>query len=533
MNEPGGSVGSLTIRLTPQGSYVGVDLFVVTTAPRSISIGVPVRVATTTLLDLRSIDLMIDGAIVADAEKSVTQLPGLGELVAVTAEASSHTPVHVRYQAPIISAISSRKRGPAYDLRGTDNGFAAALLGFVTLPWLDEGVWDVSLEWSLEQGMTGESTRGLGNCRWVATTFDTACVFVAGGSLSRWDDGRGFSASWFEAQEYDTQEAFAFAASVLAGLRRVFEDGAPQRDYHLIIRPSSIYRDGGAATTSGFMLESGLNQPTRLGRMFMFAHEIAHHFTSSLTGDLSTIAWYSEGLAEFYKVEIPRRLGLCTPSELAGEITTMTQAYAANFANAKSVLEIAGGHWGDGWVQMLPYNRGFHYFAGLDFMLREGPTQIDDLVREVNRRRSRGEVANNAMWRTMLEDLGDPALVRHFDSMMAGAILRLDDDTFGASLRPRRIDLERRSIGFNDMTLTPLPSAISGVAPGSSAEQAGLLDGDIVVSYEGVEHSRLHSSTSLLLNDRVKITVLRGGTEQVFEYETVVDTVDAWVWEAV
>lgn len=441
----------------------------------------------------------------------------------------------LRYTVPIVNASAPRPRGPSYDLRGTENGVAGALLGAVALPLLSDELWQFELTFDTPDSLSLLSSQGGSGASWRGSGFEAGVTFLIGGRVRSFvsSEQNGFSAHWFSGLQFDGLAGFEFAHAALLELRRRLEVGE-SRPYRLFVRPGVNFRDGGAATRNGFMLELGNLPHTLAGREFMFTHEIAHHFAWGLSGDLSTIAWYAEGLAEFYKIDIVRGLGLASPEDVATEINTMCRAYYTNTARLLPVSEVAGQHWNNADVQGLPYNRGFMYFVRLSHSLQAQGLSLDELVRTVTRRRLAGEHVGNDDWREILGSLGTPgapALVEDFDAMLAGELIQLPDDAFGTEFSQSCTVLQRRALGFDEMSLTPLPGAVRGVVAGSPAEKAGLRDGDTIVGFDGVQFSSLHSSPGAIASEQMSLRIERESQQIEIEFSPEAAECVAWLWK--
>ena len=118
------------------------------------------------------------------------------------------------------------------------------------------------------------------------------------------------------------------------------------------------------------MLEYGAGAMDDAARRIMFTHEMVHHFLGTLQGDSSANAWFEEGLAEFYKVRLPLREGLIHIVDVAREIGVMTNAYYTSSEVTTPYADVGKQRWAGSEAQVVPYNRGFMYFMGLDTEIR-------------------------------------------------------------------------------------------------------------------------------------------------------------------
>lgn len=523
---------SVRIEITLHEQQCNLGVRVVLDGPHSLSI--PLQVGNTSLLDLPNAGVEI---MQAGERRGVVitrdVLPGLGEAHVLASPTAADSPWEVSYAAAITDSFAPRRRGPSYDLRGADGRFAAALFGFIPLPWQTDEVLRFEVEWRLSEGMEAVSTLGDGDVSFVGTTAEFGLAFVLGGSISSYESsGGGVSAAWWGEAAYDPVRTYEFSEMVLDELSNTFEVES-RRPYRIFVRPGPNPRDAGAATANGFILEGGRLSPTEEARMFMFAHEISHHFAGTLEGEQTKNGWYSEGLAEYYKIEIARRVGAIGIDELVTEIRTMTRSYYESVINTCSVDDLKETYWTDAAVQMLAYNRGFMYFTDLaDLLRRNTDLVLDDLIRRMNDLRVLAGGVDEDDWRAVLwEALGERG-VEHLDSMLAGALIVPDADAFGTDLVRYEQRIVRRHLGFDDMSLTPLPGQVRGLALGSAAHAAGLREGDVIVGHRGVTASPLHSSRAQIPEDRVELSVERGDHRLTVGFDTRVDVCQEYYWEA-
>ncbi|MFT4234960.1 MAG: hypothetical protein QM607_08195 [Microbacterium sp.] len=533
----------ITLAVAEDARSVDVEVFARDPEQTTLSFAIPDSIGNIPLhvLDTSVVGAAVDG--VPSAPRTGTaRHPWFGELRTVDLDTAGADCV-LRYTVDAVDARTPRPRGPSYDLRHAAGGCAGAVVGFVALPWCAAGDWRVQLCWRLHPGQVGVSSRGADDLDWVGPLADLGFTFVLAGDPETYSDPEAdFHVFAIGDQAYDTADAYSFCARVLQELRSTFPSPTASA-YRLFIRPGVNVRDGGAATQNGFILETGTMPPTTAARKFMFAHEITHHFTGSLDGDQAEVGWFSEGLAEHYKLEIPRRLGIVTDEDVATEIGTMCLAYYGNPANRRSVAEIAGTYWSDPTVQNLAYNRGFMYFTDLASLLRkaDGAPTLDDLVQRLRVGRAEGEGVGIEAWRTVVRQALGEEGDAHLDRMLAGDLLVPLADAFGARFRRVSGRLIRRSLGFNEMSLAPLrgegsaatPQIIAGLVEGSAAQRAGIRDGDRVLSHQGVRASNLHSSPVMVPDDVVTLDLERAGQVLQISYSTVIDTVDEYHWEPV
>lgn len=444
-------------------------------------------------------------------------------------------PVRIDYAARVAPALSPRPPGPSYDLRGIDGGVGGAYFSFLLLPVQAQRI-DFHAVWDLEAAPEGGrhvSTHGPDPAMEGVSPMQVYATFFLTGNVHGGQPAdAAFHAYWIGTPPFHVDAGVAWSSRVHDLLRERFRDRDGSR-YTLLMRPYARPRDGGGATRGGFMLEYGAGSMSDASRRIMFAHEIIHHFLAGLEGDSSAMAWFGEGLAEFYKIRLALDEGLAEPGELAHEINAMARTYYLGPLVETPYAEVAEQRWAGGAAQSVPYARGFMYFADLDHRLRaasNGRVSLDDLVLAMLERRRSGLPYNEAAWRDQLRGALGSDGDAHLDRMLAGELIIPEADAFGPCFaRTHRIE-PRRSAGMSEDSFLVPPYRVTGLEPGSPAHAAGLREGDVILSFTGVTANIRHSASNIDLADTVGIVVERGGAPHRFEYATTGSEVPVYEW---
>ncbi|MBP2329233.1 hypothetical protein JOF56_009618 [Kibdelosporangium banguiense] len=464
--------------------------------------------------------------------EDLSDTSGFGQFRLFTAGRTSEGDITLQYSAPITPALSPRRPGPSYDLRGHDGGFAGAGFGFLILPKDDERVYQIALNWDLRElaeGARGVSTLGDGNVITTGLVERLYSTFLVAGALHCAPENAGslaFNAFWLGTPNFDAPATMAWTVRSFDVLREFFDE----RDlppYYLIGRAHPNPRDGGAATVNGFMIEYGPVERPDAALRFMFTHEMFHHFVGVLDGPYGTSSWFGEGLAEFYKVRLPLRAGLLNAAEAEAEIRSMTDSYYENPRNRLPNDAIAAEYWKDSLVQNLAYHRGMIYFADVDAKVRAASGQqrsLDDLLLAMLDSRRNGTGYDEAAWRRVLRaELGDSG-IQDFEAMLAGELIAPPSDAFGADFERTTVDVVQFQLGFSDRCLLDTPRVIKGLIPASAAAKAGLREGDVVVRNDDAEQARKNMAPVFHLDVR------RGDEVIPIHFSTQGELVGKYVW---
>ncbi|WP_337188277.1 hypothetical protein [Phenylobacterium sp.] len=461
------------------------------------------------------------------------------ELRTFTPTRDTKGPIRLRYSATIAGAMTPRKPGPSYDLRGTGGGFGGAPWTFVLLPRGAAAPADLTFAWDfagLPAQARAVSVRGEGDLRWRGPPGSLYTMFFLAGRVDGYaPPGSRFHAYWIGRPPFDAQAAAQWSARSFTALQGFFRD-RDARPYTLLMRPYARPRDGGAATQGGFILEYGVGEMSDDARRIMFTHEMVHHFVGGLDGNSSATAWFGEGLAEFYKIRLPLRAGLIGLDAAAEQIAVMTDAYYGSPTVATPYGEVARQRWAGEAAQNTPYSRGFMYFVTVDAAVRaasKGHRSLDDLVLAMLDSRRAGQGYDERRWRALLQaELGDTG-VAAFDSMLGGRVLEPPADAFGPCFVRATASRPRPVLGFSEDSILSAPHVVADLEPGSNAEAAGLRNGDVILRAAGAKPRIAHSASNLALQPRVDLTVQRADQELPVSFSTEGPTVLYHRWSLV
>lgn len=437
----------------------------------------------------------------------------------------------VTYRAPVDNTPPLRGSGPPYSLRTEGGGVSGVGNTFILLP---EGQtpYRIALRWDLSRlgaGARAMSSLGEGDVTLEAGPAARLhrTLFMAGDMrrVPAEVKATGFSAAWLGDPPFDPRPLMGWAEKLHGWMSGFFEDPAAP-PYRVVLRYNPINAGGGAALTNSFLLTWGDTAKDPEGLKGTLAHEMIHTWTASGLGG----QWYGEGIAVHYQALLPMRAGMLTPDQYLEDINDTARRYYTNALNDTPDREIAARFWEDTRIRTLPYDRGALYFAVLDGKIRKasgGKRSLDDLIREMVRRRRAGETVPEAGWVDLLvKHLGEDGRRIHAD-MLAGKLMLPDSDAFGPCFTRTTAKFRRFDLGFEPKSLVGDVKTIRGLTPDSEAAKAGLRNGDVVTYSVAMDSVQGDQTRTLTLK------VTRDGKTFPLTYLPRGEVVDAYQWARV
>lgn len=392
--------------------------------------------------------------------------------------------VTIRYRAPAKVFRPKLGSGPPFDLRAEAGGLNGAGVSFMALPDSAQP-YRIHLQWDLTgmpAGSRGAWSMGEGEVRTVGPVDILNHAYYMAGPMKSEPAGPPgpFGIYWLGDPPFDPVAVGDWTTKAYKAIATFF--GEPDKPYRVFFRKNPYPGAGGAGLVNSFM--SGFSDspaPTAARMRGHLAHEIVHNWTASLEGPNGIIAWYGEGMAEFYDPVLSWRAGLISTEEFLNDVNERAQSYYGNPMNTAPAEEIAAKFWTDARVRKLPYDRGSFYLATVDAEVRAksgGKRSLDDLTRAMLASRKAGKGYNTEAWLTLVTaELGPQAKIE-WEAMMAGKLMVPPSNAFGPCFRREAAAYRHFELGFDPASLTAVPRIVRGVVPGSAAAIAGLSDGD-------------------------------------------------------
>jgi predicted metalloprotease with PDZ domain len=274
------------------------------------------------------------------------------------------------------------------------------------------------------------------------------------------------------------------------------------------------------------------------GWLSYVAHEYFHHFNVKRIRplalgpfdydmeNLTDMLWVSEGLTVYYEDIVLVRGGLMTPesylAKLAGSISRFENGGGHHFQSAtESSLTTWGtsGVGGDRNTTISYYDNGAMLGMMLDLAIRNGSgnaKSLDDVMRSLYRTYDLGKKRGftDAEFRQECERAAGGSLAEVFEYASTTRDVDYTKYLAYAGLRITGMpkDAPGGYLGLNTQTIDGTMT-VTGAAPGSPAEGAGLAPADRILEVDGTKASAKVLSDALLAKksgDRLKLKFVRG-----------------------
>ena len=443
-------------------------------------------------------------------------------------------PVTIRYSAPAMATLPPRGPAGPLELRNEDQAVSGAGNTFLILP-PGKQRYRVSLEWILTRlpaGARGFSSLGEGrSINPSMSPSELRMSYFMAGKVGGWPatpEPRGFFSAWQGQPPFDAAALMRWT-SVLHGHYRTFFGQKASDPYGVFLRYNPVNAGGGTGFFRSFVTTYGAGKGGDVNEMkTTLAHEMFHTFQPFITvpaGKASS--WFGEGLAVFYEANLPFRYGMIPANVYIEDINFSASRYYSSIKANLPNEAIADGFWKDTRIRTLAYDRGMIYFAIVNEQVRHasgGKRSLDDLMLAMlKRQQAKGSLSNDD-WQQVLNQYLGAAGVLGFRRFLAGELQLPSASAFGDCFTRVTKRVRRYEVGFDPALLAEPKRIIRGLVQGSSAERAGLRNGDEIV--KPVPQDHIQGAQGMLL----VLTIRRGARTFPVSYLPRGDEVNVYQW---
>jgi hypothetical protein len=373
---------------------------------------------------------------------------------------------------------------PPLELRGEGGGLSGAIKCFLLLPGGPQNVafglrWeqpaDPGQAWmavtSLGEAVGGAVLAGVG-LELLGDTF-VMCGDLAGrhrrdGQMETW---------WLTPPGFDVVDFSDQLGTTYRVMSEAFE--APAHPFRVFLRSHPHRGLNASAHPASFVMAVNPANPLAASKIYeTLAHELVHEWLH-LDGTDEEVRWFSEGSADYYSLELPRRAGILDEDSFLDAVNAEARTAYANPRRGLTMHQAEPLFFEDFLAHWLPYARGMFYLADLDGRLREACTgSVDDVVREVTRRRRDGEWIGIDQWCALVDRMLPGTERAALDAMVFTGDGRPGPGTLGPRFELTEAEVPVLDAGFDPTTF--ITRRVTGLVPDGPADRAGLREGDAV-----------------------------------------------------
>lgn len=400
---------------------------------------------------------------------------------------------------------------------------------------------DFQVSWSGFEGWAAASSLGPGlETRTIARTVEDfrSTFFIAGEPsllrlASRELNGNTVGVALIDADWGFTDERFLDLVLQVVGAERDFFADHTDPWFLVALTPNGAragehgFSFGGTGLLNCFALycNTGLDLSPGSEHTERIEHLLAHEYFHTWNGGKIRIDapegsayWFSEGFTEYYARKLLRNAGLWSDEQALADLNESLAGYDRNPMRAIPNSRIVEDFWNDRDVSDVPYRRGNLLALALDEAIRArsgGAESLDSLMRELYARAAAGRPAPtpDELFAMLELRAGDDLASKVRACVERGEDIPLPETLADGALTLSSGLMRVSDDGF-DLDASRAAARITGVRPGTGAADAGLRDGEVLVSVE-----RLPPVNG---PGRLRVVTRQGdGTEQISVFEAV------------
>jgi predicted metalloprotease with PDZ domain len=404
-------------------------------------------------------------------------------------ERATSGPIEVSYLAEPVAA-EPRPATPPLALRGEGVGLSGALKCFLLLPpgpedltfelhWSRPGAEDGSVDSWTAVSSLGEGDGDHGELAGTGLEL-LGDTYVMCGDLTdhHHRDGR-LSTWWLTSPGIDVEAFSQRLGTTYQVMSEAFE--APAHPYRVFLRTHPHRGATASAHPASFVMALNPTNPLDEASLFeTIAHELVHEWLH-LDGPAEEVTWFNEGAADYYSLVLPLRAGMLDQDAFLRAVNFAAREGYASVRRHLSMHEAQRLFFSDFLAHRLPYVRGMFYLADLDARLRtatSGQHSVDDVVRDVLRRRRAGERVGIEQWCARVEHVLPDDEMPILDALVVTGLGRPGRNCFGTQFVMETVQVPVLDVGFDPSTW--VTGRVQGLVPGGAADRAGLLEGETI-----------------------------------------------------
>ena len=210
---------------------------------------------------------------------------------------------------------------------------------------------------------------------------------------------------------------------------------------------------------------------------------------------------------------LPYKFGLYTEHDLLEIANLRATGYYTSPVMHLNNTQAAKSAWTDLHAGRVFYYRGCIYFIKLNHQIVQksgGKRSLDNLVFPILQARNERKYYGVKLWTSLLEkELGEKG-IKEYESMLDGTLIVPAANALHPNLSLIRQDAEPYDLGYDQASIND--RVVSGLDPNSRAAQAGVRDGDEILSSFSIW------DTTDEIDKEIAMRVRRDGEEFVIRY---------------
>lgn len=237
----------------------------------------------------------------------------------------------------------------------------------------------------------------------------------------------------------------------------------------------------------GLELTPGSEHTERI--LHLLAHEYFHNWNGTrirIDAPEGEAYWFTEGVTEFFTRRLLRRAGLWTESQWLDDLNRSIAGFDTSPVREATNSRVAEGFWSDRSLAEIPYRRGdlLALYLNEKVIAHTGdPEGLDRVMRSLHRLAETGLPPLNPeqLFGLLASHAGVEAAAVARDCVESGAQIPLPRTIRNGAYRLTTGNLREPDDGF-DIEASRAAGRITGVRPATGAFEAGLRDGQALVS---------------------------------------------------
>ena len=330
-------------------------------------------------------------------------------------------PILLTYRA----AFAPARPNPVLDMGQEPGGVTGS--GYCWMPSFPKNVYQLHMEFSranLPQGVRALWAHGEDCTNLFIREDGLQKVFYCFGKVDCVEHG-SFGYYWIAREGVDASPIAHWTAKVFLKMADFFQDSG--ESYKIFARARSCRMSGGTALNRSYTyIYDPQNPPPFTQLKFLFSHEMVHNWALLFNEPYGTCTWYIEGMAEYYSLVLPWRMGLVSREELLIQLNERAEQYYCNPCIEFTNLHLGNLLFHDLEATTVPYGRGLFYLMEMDHRIRTKTSEkycLDDVMLKLLHDYRKNPHIQNRVWLEAVSKIAGYDETERFLAMCQGIVI--------------------------------------------------------------------------------------------------------------